>query len=217
MRHTSETVVVSNIFDEVRVFLNCLGDREARLRFLACVPANILEKADAVRVCEEFNGLEPGSLQHFGEDSSDIFHPFLDLYLAGLLGVLQSDPETGIAYQRFRRPHDALTGSATDLPGSPIFLLHPALDTVIRGQRARAHSCSTSMQLWEITCPGSRTFPRSCKSRKHSKKSITISSLTWRDQVLKRMQAILTSAKIPFAGRDGSQQGLEEAMQHGRR
>ncbi len=96
MQQTSSTVVVSNIFDEVRVFLNCLGDRDARMRFLAGIPSNILDKPEAIRVCEQFNGLEPGTLEHFGEDSSDIFHPFLDLYIAGLLGVVEYDPEMGI-------------------------------------------------------------------------------------------------------------------------
>jgi len=137
VQQTSATVVVSNIFDEVRVFLNCLDDREARLRFLAAIPSNILEKGDAIRVCEEFNGLEPGTLEHFGEDSSAIFHPFRDLYLAGLLGVVQPDPETGHAIQRFRRPHDPLTQWAAALPDSPVYLVHPALDTFIQAQHTR--------------------------------------------------------------------------------
>ena len=199
VRHTSESVVVSNVFDEVRVFLNCLGDREARMRFLGCIPANILEKADAVRVCEEFNGLEPGSLQHFGEDSSDIHHPFLDLYLTGLLGVLQSDPETGIAYQRFRRPHDALTRSAADLPGSPIFLLHPALDTVIRGQRARAPFLQYQHVPVGDNMPWEPYFPTIVQIEKSLQKVENHPFVVLAHQVLKRMQAILTSAKIPFA------------------
>ena len=86
VRQTTSSVLVSNIFDELRVFLNCLGNRDERLRFLDLLGANILEKSDAVIACEAFNGLEPGTLGHFGEDSSDIFHPFRDLYLAGLLG-----------------------------------------------------------------------------------------------------------------------------------
>ncbi len=34
VQQTCSDVVISNIFDEVRVFLNCLGDRELRLKFL---------------------------------------------------------------------------------------------------------------------------------------------------------------------------------------
>ena len=61
VQQSSSAVIVSNIFDEVRVFLNCLGDLDSRLRFFSLIPSNILEKDEAVRVCEEFNGLEPGS------------------------------------------------------------------------------------------------------------------------------------------------------------
>ncbi len=135
VQQTSSSVLVSNIFEEVRVFLNCLNDRDERGRFLAGLPSNILEKPEAVRVCESFNGLEPGSLEHFGEDSGDIFHPFRDLYFAGLLGVIQHDPETGMMIQRFRRPHDPLTRSVAELPDSQVFLIHPALDASIRAQR----------------------------------------------------------------------------------
>ena len=116
VKQISSTVLVSNLFDEVRVFLNCLDNPDARFQFLAGLPSNILGKQDAIRACEEFNGLEPGSLGHFGEDSSDIFHPFRDLYLAGLLGVLERDPELGVTVQRFRRSEDSLTHQATALP-----------------------------------------------------------------------------------------------------
>jgi hypothetical protein len=134
VQQTCADVVIGNIFDEVQVFLNCLGNRDSRLRFLSRLPSNILEKTEAIRVCEEFNGLEPGTLKHFGEDSEEIFHPFRDLYFVGLLGVLQRNQETGDTIQRFRRPHDPLTPSTTELPESPVYLLHPALDTFIRRQ-----------------------------------------------------------------------------------
>ncbi len=137
VHRTSSMVVASNVFDEVQVFLNCLSDTDARLRFLAAIPSNILEKHEAVQVCEQFNGLEPGVLQHFGEDSIDIFHPFRDLYFAGMLGVVEYDSETGLTQQRFRRPHDSLVYAADDLPESSVFLIHPALDLYIRGQRTR--------------------------------------------------------------------------------
>src|SRR5262249_51167824 len=65
VQNTISTVLVSNIFDEVRVFLDCLGDREARLQLFADIPSNILDKSEAIRVCEKFNGLAPGTLQHF--------------------------------------------------------------------------------------------------------------------------------------------------------
>ena len=44
VRQVSATGLVSNIFDEMRVFLDCLADRPTRLRFLASIPANILSR-----------------------------------------------------------------------------------------------------------------------------------------------------------------------------
>jgi serine/threonine protein kinase len=199
VQQTSSTVVVSNIFNEVRVFLNCLGDRDARLRFLAGVPCNILEKPDVIRVCEEFNGLEAGTLEHFGEDSSDIFHPFRDLYLAGLLGVVQRDPETGITIQRFRRPHDSLTHASTDLPDSPVYLVHPALDTFIRAQRTRGsflqfqHVPVGEDLLWEPY------FPTILQVEKQLQQIEDHQFVDLAHQLIKRVQSLLTSGKAPFA------------------
>ncbi len=199
VQQTSATVVVSNIFDEVRVFLNCLDDREARLRFLAGIPSNILEKADAIRACEEFNGLEPGTLQHFGEDSSAIFHPFRDLYLAGLLGVVQPDPEMGNAIQRFRRPHDSLTHSAAALPDSPVYLIHPALDTFIQAQHTRApflqfqHVPVGDNLLWESH------YPLVIQIEKQLQKIGDREFVEPAHQVVKRVQALLAAGKFPFA------------------
>jgi hypothetical protein len=199
VQQTSSTVIVSNIFDEVRVFLNCLDDRESRMRFLAGIPANILEKPEAVRVCEQFNGLEPGSLEHFGEDSRDIFHPFRDLYLAGLLGVVRHDPETGLRLQRFRRPHDSLTYQAADLPDSPVFLIHPALDTFIRSQRTRdpflqfQHIPVGDQLLWE---------PYFLTVMQIEKQLERIENAEFVDQVhrvIKRIQSQLSARTSPYA------------------
>jgi tRNA A-37 threonylcarbamoyl transferase component Bud32 len=199
VQQTSSTVVVSSIFDEFRVFLNCLGDREARLRFLAGIPSNILEKADAVRVCEEFNGLEPGTLEHFGEDSGGIFHPFRDLYLAGMLGVVQRDPELGIALQRFRRPHDSLTYSAAELPSSPVFLIHPALDAFIRSQRTRTPFLAFQHVPVGDNLPWEPYFPTLIQIEKQLHKVEDREFVDLAYQVVKRVQAYLTSGKPPFA------------------
>ena len=199
VRRTSSVVVVSNIFDEVRVFLNCLGDQEARLRFLAGIPSNILEKPDAIRVCEDFNGLEPGTLEHFGEDSKHIFHPFRDLYFAGLLGVIEYDAETGITMQRFRRPHDSLTQSATDLPESPVMLIHPALDTFIRAQHTRTpflqyqHVPVGENLLWQPY------FPTLMQIEMQLPQIDDRQSVDLVHQVVKRIQALLNAGETAFA------------------
>ncbi len=199
VHQTSSTVVVSNIFDEVRVFLNCLGDRDARLRFFAGIPSNILEKPDAIRLCEEFNGLEPETLQHFGEDSSDIFHPFRDLYFAGLLGVVEYDPEMGITIQRFRRPHDSITYSATELPDSPVFLIHPALDTFIRTQHTRRpflqfqHVPVGDNMLWEPY------YPTLVQVETHLQRVEDREFVDLTHKLVKRVQSLLTSGNTSYA------------------
>jgi hypothetical protein len=199
VQQTTSTVLVSNVFDEVRVFLDCLADREPRGRFLGALPGNILEKSEAVRLCEEFNGLPAGTLQHFGEDSTEIYHPFRDLYFAGLLGVLQPDPESGTTWQRFRRPHDSLAHVATELPDSPIFLLHPALDTFIRRQRTRTpflqfqHIPVGENLIWEPY------FPAVLQIEKQLQKIGDHPFVDLAHQVVKRVQALLNSGQTPFA------------------
>ena len=199
VKQTSSTVLVSNIFDEFRVFLNCLDDRDARLRFLRGIPSNILDKEQAVRVCEEFNGLEPGTLAHFGEDSSDIFHPFLDLYYTGLLGVIQQDLEQGVAIQRFRKPHDSLSQSEMGLPESPFFLIHPALDTFIQAQRTRdpflqfQHVPVGENLVWQSYHPVLVQIEREL-SRIEDTKFVALSR-----QVVKRVQTLLNSTDVPLA------------------
>lgn len=199
VQQTSSHVVVANIFEEVRVFLSCLDDRESRMRFLAAIPGNILEKRDAIRVCEQFNGLEAGTLTHFGEDSSEIFHPFRDLYFAGLLGVVESDLEHGVQRQRFRRPHDSLAQANSELPASDVFFLHPALDTFIRSQRTRTRF----IQCQHIPVgDGLAWEPYDVKVLQIEKHLAMVNHRTFIElthQVVKRIQALLKSRKPSFA------------------
>jgi hypothetical protein len=159
VQQISSDVLAANVFDEVRVFLSCLDQSASRGRFFAALPGNILDKADACRVCEDFNGLEPGSLQHFGEESSEIFHPFRDLYFAGLLGIVVHDTSEGVSLQRFRRPQDSWTDTAAHIPDSGFYLLHPALDTFIRQQRSQGsflqhqHVSVGDNELWRPFFP----------------------------------------------------------------
>jgi Protein kinase domain/TIR domain len=199
VQQTISTVLVANIFDEVRVFLDCLGDRSERLRFLGAIPSNILDKSEAIRVCEDFNGLPPGTLQHFGEESSDIFHPFRDLYFAGLLGIIERDAERGVTVQRFRRPHDSLSQPYTELSGSPMFLIHPALDMFIRSQRARTrflqyqHIPVGEDMLWPPY------FPTLMQIEKQLQKIDDGQFVERVHQMVKRMQSPLNAGKTPFA------------------
>lgn len=199
VQQTCSEVVVANLFEEMRVFLNCLGDRGELLRFLGKVPSNVLEKSEAVRVCEEFNGLQPGTLEHFGEDSQDIFHPFRDLYFVGLLGVLRRNEESGLTVQRFRSPHDPLARGATELPDSPVLLLHPALDTYIRRQRTR----NPFLQFQHIRVGGNLLWQAHYSTLMQIERQLQRISdrefVELAHRVVKRMQSLIDSRSTRFA------------------
>ena len=134
VRKTSSMGLVANVFDEQQVFLDCLHDKSNRLSFLAQLPANILTHAEAVAASARFNGLPNDNLGHFDEESPDIFHPFRDLFLTGLLGVVKRNDQD-VETQRFRHPEDVLTDGANDLPISSHYFIHPALSEYIRAHR----------------------------------------------------------------------------------
>lgn len=134
VRNVSARELVANVFEEMRVFLDCLGDPDNRDRFLRALSANILSRSDAVKICAAFNGVPEHVVRDFGEDSDEIFHPFQDLYLAGLLGIITEQPDTALVIQRFRRPDDLVSTNGTDLPKSPWYFIHPALSAFIRQQ-----------------------------------------------------------------------------------
>lgn len=134
---TSATSLVNLIFDEVKVFMTCLTNRDDRTRFFSLIPQNILTQTEAVRVCEMFNGLPEDTLQHFDTASEKVFHPFRDLFLAGLLGIVDTDSETGETFQRFRQPNDFLLDEGFELPDSERYLIHPALNTFIASHRTQ--------------------------------------------------------------------------------
>ena len=126
IRHTSAMALVATVFDETQVFLDCLQDKAKRLAFLGEIPTNVLTREAAVATSARFNGLPEDSLWHFDEESPEIFHPFRDLYLTGLLGIVNRD-ELDVETQRFRQPEDAFNDAARDLPRSSHYFIHPAL------------------------------------------------------------------------------------------
>jgi hypothetical protein len=199
VQRTCSDVVISNLFDEVRVFLNCLGDRDSRLKFLGNLPSNILEKSEVIRICEEFNGLEPGTLQHFGEDSTEIFHPFRDLYFVGLLGVVERDPETGNRIQRFRRPHDPLSPATSHLPETPVYLIHPALDTFIRRQLTRTPFIQFQHIRVGDNLEWQKYFRTIIEIEKQLHKIENHQFVELAHQVVKRIQSLLSSGNVPYA------------------
>lgn len=199
VQQTSANVLVSNVFDEVRAFLNCLHEPESRLELMTQIPANILDKEEAIRICELFNGLSPGTLHHFGEDSEEISHPFRDLYFTGLLGYLSYDQEEDITVQRFRRASDPLSSAAFDLPDSPVYLIHPALDTFIRGQNTRGGF----LQFQHITIgedlPWENYFPTLVQIEKQLKTVVDTQFCQVAHEVVRTIQSLLQSETPNYA------------------
>jgi hypothetical protein len=135
IKHTSGLSLVPSLFDENKVFLDCLHDRENQARFFALLRTNIMTRAQAVAINREFNGLPADSSLAFDEESPDIFHPFRDLFLAGLLGFAKRDDQD-LQFQRFRQPDDSLSTFSRELPNSSHYFIHPALSEYIQRSRA---------------------------------------------------------------------------------
>jgi serine/threonine protein kinase/class 3 adenylate cyclase len=131
VQDTSASMLVANVFDEMRVFLEVLCDRDQRTRFLASLPHNVLTHAEVVELWCRFHGVDREYYDLHGHDAAEAYHPFRELYDCGLLGVVARDPGSGRRTQRFRQPHDAVTGSQRQLPRSREYLLHPALEALV--------------------------------------------------------------------------------------
>jgi serine/threonine protein kinase/class 3 adenylate cyclase len=131
VQETSAGLLVANVFNEMRVFLEILGDREARGRFLALLPHNVLTHDEMIDLWCRFHGFDREYYDLHGNEAEGVYHPFRELFDCGLLGVIQRDPVSGRRSQRFRQPRDAVGGSRRQLPSSPRYLLHPALQALV--------------------------------------------------------------------------------------
>jgi len=138
IRQTSALTLVPSLFDENKVFLDCLFDRDNQAHFLGLLRNNIMTREQAIAISRQFNGLPAAQPYEFDEESNEIFHPFRDLFLTGLLGVVKRNDQD-VCYQRFRQPDDALSTSTSDLPNSSHYFIHPALSEYIQQSRSSNH------------------------------------------------------------------------------
>ncbi|MCA9654239.1 MAG: serine/threonine protein kinase [Myxococcales bacterium] len=129
VRETSAGIIVSNVFDEMRVFLDVLADKAQRMRFFALLPHGVLTYDELVEVWCRLHGVAREYFTSYGRDSPDVYHPFRELYDCGVLGIVARDG--GRPVQRFKQPHDAIDGLHHELPRSSVYLLHPALDALV--------------------------------------------------------------------------------------
>lgn len=133
---TSTSGLVTGIFGEMRAFLQCLHDPETRYAFLERITSNILSRQEAEKISAEFNGLTAADLSYYTETHQDLNHPFRDLYMTGLLGVLVRDTRSDRIYQRFRQPEDLIIDIAKTLPESTHYFIHPALQSLLLQHRS---------------------------------------------------------------------------------
>lgn len=136
IRETAATGLTPSIFDEARIFLDSLREKEARVRFLTSMPCNILERHQINQLTARFNGLPDEAIEHL-ESLPDLYQPFQELYLAGVLGVIADDPDGGGQYQHFKQPDDLMGNLEFQLPDSSFYLIHPALDVFIQKNRPK--------------------------------------------------------------------------------
>jgi hypothetical protein len=136
VQETAGTMLVPNVFEEMRVFLNCLDDKQERLRFFSLLPHNILTHAEVVKIYYQFNYLDP-ECPPFDHYSEKLHHPFWELYSAGLLGVVVKEPDSHRGVQKFKQPSEIFHDSQAALPTVDFYLIHPALDWFIRKNRSK--------------------------------------------------------------------------------
>lgn len=132
VQETASSMLVANVFDEMRVFLEVLSDRENRARFFATLPAPALTRDDLIEAWCAYHGVERAYFEEYAQGSGEVFHPFRELFDVGLLGGVIVDPASEQEVQRFKRPHDALDAIRFDLPRSSFYLLHPSLHALLR-------------------------------------------------------------------------------------
>ncbi len=134
VEETCASILVANVFEEMRVFLEVLTDPESRSRFFSCLRWGALSRDDLIEAWCRFHGVERDFFDDYGQASGDVFHPFRELYDCGLLGVVVAGEHEDEARQRFRQPHDPTPAYRHDLPPSPVYLLHPTLQALVRQQ-----------------------------------------------------------------------------------
>jgi hypothetical protein len=139
VEETSASVLAANVFEETRVFLDCLGERSQRLGFLSLLPCNILTRQEVVQLFCRFNHCDPDNSAEVDPSADSLYHPFWELYSAGLLGFVETGSD-GSKVQRFKQPHDLNEGTPTGLPNVAWYLIHPGLDALIRKQRPGSYN-----------------------------------------------------------------------------
>lgn len=132
VHETSAGIIVSNVFDEMRVFLEVLADRDSRRGFFARLPFNVLTEDDLIDAWCAYHGVGREYYDDYGKTSDDVFHPFRELYDCGLLGCVERDAADGERRMAFKQPHEPMDERRRDIPRSSHYLLHPTFAALVR-------------------------------------------------------------------------------------
>jgi hypothetical protein len=107
-----------------------------RKSFLNHLTSNIISRQEAEAISAEFNGVAAEDLSYYEDAHHALNHPFRDLYMTGLLGVLVRDTQNDRLHQRFRQPEDLITDIVNTLPYSNYYFIHPALQSLLLQHRS---------------------------------------------------------------------------------
>lgn len=83
---------------------------------------------------EEISGEYDKVLGIEGEESA---HVFCNLYKLGLLGVVETDMDTGLLRQRFASPGSVSLSAKNCLPASLSYLIHPMIDDLVASRNIK--------------------------------------------------------------------------------
>ena len=119
--------VVSTLFEELAMFLECLKSPQERAIFFGLIPYNILNKQEIRTIANQFNGTDALT--------GDIYNPFMELWSCGLLGVVDDAIVEDSPVQRFKLPHESFRFDSRLIPDSPYYLIHPSLNMRIKNER----------------------------------------------------------------------------------
>lgn len=98
------------------------------------IPKNTLTINELAVISHEYN---QEYNKRFSDSEAGASHVFCALYKIGLLGYVGNDFETGGRIQIFNRPGSVALDETGILPEADIYLLHPALDSLIASSRPK--------------------------------------------------------------------------------
>ena len=202
IREFAATGLVPSIFDETKIFMESLSEREPRLKFLCGLPCNILEPHHIRDLTADFNGIPRESIGHY-ENFEGLYHPFRELYLAGVLGVVVKNVDDDSQEQHFKKPDDLIGHLDFQMPDSAFYLIHPALDLFI--QKNRAENSYYVFQQIPVGCglPWRPYYELLCQIERSLKLVDDPHFASTMHQILQRYQ---------LAARNRSEEGIESLL-----